>query len=427
MMNLNIKVPFAPEQASTIAGSIDLLYFFLLCLTFFFTALIYILVVAFAVKFRRTEKNPNGAPIHGNLMLEIIWSVIPLGIVLFIFVWSAKLFYISMTPPANAEEVFVVGKQWMWKIQHPEGKREINTLHVPVNRPIRLTMTSEDIIHSFYVPAFRIKMDVVPGRYTTAWFQATKTGTYHLFCAEYCGTKHSGMIGQVIVLTEEEYAAWLADDIQSAAAPAMKVSGAELFKASRCNTCHQETDKGLGPTLNGIFGKEVELQGGGKAKVDEAYLRESIINPHAKIVAGYSPMMPTYQGQLNEEQILEIISYIKSLADTAAEDTKPAGATAAPAASGAVSGEEVFNANRCNTCHQDADGGLGPSLHGIYGTQVTLQSGETVTVDEAYLRESLLKPHDKIVTGYGPIMPPYQGLSEEQIQALIDYIKSLEK
>lgn len=320
-MNLNIKVPFSPEQASTIATSVDALYFFLICLTVFFTLLISFLVIFFSIKYRRTASNQTGVPIHGNLLLEIIWSGIPLAIVMFIFVWGARIYYISSTPPANAEEIFVVGKQWMWKIQHPEGHREINTLHVPVNKPIRLTMTSEDIIHSFFIPAFRVKMDVVPGRYTTAWFEATKTGTYHLFCAEYCGTKHSEMIGKVIVMQEEEYAAWLENNSGTdtgkstggGSSEPMHVAGAKVFKANRCNTCHQEESQGLGPSLHGLYGSTVEFTDGKTAEADDVYIRESIIKPNAKTKAGYSPMMPTYQGQLSEEQIFQIIAYIKSL------------------------------------------------------------------------------------------------------------------
>ena len=226
------------------------------------------------------------------------------------FAWGASLYVTMASPPEAALEIHVVGKQWMWKFQHPEGPREINELHVPVGQPVQLVMTSEDVIHSVYVPAFRIKMDAVPGRYTTLWFEATKTGTFHLFCAEYCGTSHAGMIGRVVVMAPAEYAQWLSGGVPGETPVQM---GERLFQQLGCQTCHRAESGGHGPTLVGVFGQPVRLQSGEDTVVDEAYLRESILRPNAKIVAGYPPIMPTFQGQMSEEGLLHILAYIRSL------------------------------------------------------------------------------------------------------------------
>jgi len=213
-------------------------------------------------------------------------------------------------------EIFIVGKQWMWKAQHPEGQREINELHVPIGRPVKLIMGSEDVIHSYYIPAFRVKADVVPGRYNALWFTATEPGRYHLFCAEYCGTRHSGMIGWVTAMEPTEYQAWLAGGPQTTSPVA---AGEKLFSDLACNTCHMPN--GRGPVLQGIFGKSVELQGGGTVTADEAYIRESIVNPQAKVVAGFQPIMPTFQGLVTEEQLMQLIAYVRSLSQQGATGT----------------------------------------------------------------------------------------------------------
>ncbi len=313
-----------PAQASTFAGEVDLLYAFLLLVATFFSLLIACGVIGFAIRFRRRAENEQTPHIHGSLPLEIVWSVIPLGLMMVMFFWGAAVFVGLKRPPDDALQVNVVGKQWMWKIQHLEGRREINELHVPVGRPVRVTLTSEDVIHSFYVPAFRIKQDAVPGRYTTAWFQATKPGSYHLFCAEYCGTIHSGMIGRVVVMDPADYQSWLAGEGGAGSAMAATTggeggavtpvaAGGELFTRLGCQTCHGGQSGALGPALAGVPGKTVELQGGAKVTANDDYLRESILTPQAKIVAGFQPVMPTFKGQLSEEQVMQLIAYIKSL------------------------------------------------------------------------------------------------------------------
>jgi cytochrome c oxidase subunit 2 len=314
------NLPFFPQQASAQAGQIDAIYFFMVAVTAFFALLIGALVVVFAVKFRRRHADEIGVAIHGSLALELLWTVIPLGIAMVMFAWGAKVFFDLYRPPVGAMEIFIVGKQWMWKAQHAEGTREINELHVPVGRPVKLVMGSEDVIHSYYIPAFRVKADVVPGRYNSLWFTATKPGRYHLFCAEYCGTRHSGMIGWVTAMEPLEFQAWLSGGPTTASPVA---AGQKLFQDLACNTCHLPGDGagGRGPGLAGIYGKSIDLQGGGTVTVDDTYLRESIVNPQAKIVSGFQPIMPTFQGLVTEEQLLQLIAYVRSLSQKTASAT----------------------------------------------------------------------------------------------------------
>ena len=302
--------PLFPESASTMASRVDALYFFLIGITVFFSLLIAGLIVYYAVRFRRRHPDAVGARIHGGLVLEITWSVIPLLITMVIFVWGATVFFAMTRPPEDALNIYVVGKQWMWKFQHLDGQREINELHVPLGRPVKLIMTSEDVIHDLFVPAFRMKADVIPGRYTNIWFQPTKPGRYHLFCAEYCGTRHSGMIGEVVVMGPTEYQTWL-----SGGAPegSLASTGAKLFQDLACNTCHRPDAQGRGPVLEGLFGRTLQLQTGETVTADEAYVRESILMPAARVAAGFQPIMPAFQGLVTEEQLLALIEYVKSL------------------------------------------------------------------------------------------------------------------
>jgi len=315
-----------PPEASTIAAKVDALFWTLVGVSAFFAGLVFLLLVIFMVRYRRSRTGakfgeppatdahvpgPGQTPHHAWAMaLEITWTVIPLGISIILFVWSSRLFFEIYTPPPNAVDIYVVGKQWMWKIQHPEGQREINQLHVPVGRPVRLTITSEDVIHDFFVPDFRIKIDAVPGRYTQTWFQATKTGRYHIFCAQYCGTDHSLMAGYVTVMEPAEYERWLG----ARTAETLPTAGEALFSRLGCTACHLADSSGRGPSLAGLYGRRVTLADGKIVAADETYLRESITNPAAQIVAGYPPIMPTYQGRVSEEEMLQLLAYIKSLA-----------------------------------------------------------------------------------------------------------------
>ena len=307
---MNIGFPLVPEQASTMAAHVDVLVYFLLAVSVFFAGLISIVIVVFVIKYRRRSEDDLPEDVHGGTWLEITWTVIPLGLTLIMFFWGAKLYFMRESPPPDSVEVTVVAKQWMWKIQHPEGASEINELHVPVGQPIKLKLISQDVIHDFSVPAFRLKQDVLPGRYTTIWFQATKPGVYHLFCDQYCGTQHSGMVGQVVVMTRPEYQKWVSGN--SPVVPATVTQETPLHRLG-CDTCHQENASQLAPSLVGLFGHSVKLQDGSTVTADENYIRESILNPQAKVVAGYAPIMPSFQGRISDEEMLTIMAYIKSL------------------------------------------------------------------------------------------------------------------
>jgi cytochrome c oxidase subunit 2 len=309
-------IPFIPESASTVSSKVDALYFYLSGVTLFFVLLISGTIIFFVIKYRRRSPFEIPRPIAGSHKLETMWSVIPFIIAMSMFAWGAQIYFENSRPPKNANEIYVVGKQWMWKIQHSTGQREINELHVPVGRKIKLIMTAEDTIHDFFIPAFRIKADVLPGKYTTQWFEATKAGTYHLFCAEYCGMNHSGMIGSVIVMQPSEFDNWLSGN---AGQQSPAVAGQQLYQSLGCITCHGASGEGgRGPALVGLFGRKVDLINGQSLTADESYVRESIENPQAKIVAGFGPIMPTFQGQVTPEQLIQLMSFIKSLQVTGA-------------------------------------------------------------------------------------------------------------
>jgi cytochrome c oxidase subunit 2 len=307
---------------------VDAVYFYLSGVTLFFTLLISAVLIFFVIRYRRRTPYEIPRPIAGSHKLETLWTVIPFLISMTIFGWAAKVYFEQYSPPQNAMEVYVVGKQWMWKIQHTTGQREINELHVPLGKKIKLIMTSEDVIHDFFVPAFRMKGDVVPGKYTTQWFEATKTGKFDLYCAEYCGMNHSGMIGSVIVMEPREFDDWLGGNTSNVSPAA---AGQALYQTLGCISCHGNTGEGgRGPALMGVFGNQTQLQGGQKVTADEAYIRESILNPQAKLVDGFGPIMPTFQGQITEDQLVQLMAYIKSLQGSGTQSGTPA---ARPAAS----------------------------------------------------------------------------------------------
>jgi cytochrome c oxidase subunit 2 len=317
-----------PDQASTLAADVDQLYWFIVGVTAFFGILVCVLVVYFAVRYRTDDPLKVGAPITGSIPLELAWSVIPFLISVVIFAWASQVFFDLYRPPDQTLEIYATGKRWMWKFQHLDGKAEINALHIPVGRPVKVTFTSEDVLHSLYFPSFRTKADAIPGRYSTVWFEATKTGEWHIFCAEYCGTKHSGMIGTVTVMEPAAYQAWLSGNEGGGT---LASRGERLFSELACNSCHINDGSGRGPSLVDKFGTQEQLANGSIVAVDESYVRESILMPQQRVVAGYQPLMPTFQGLVNEEGVMALIEYVKSL------QTAPGGAgaatnTAAPAA-----------------------------------------------------------------------------------------------
>ena len=318
-------IPIFPEQASVFAKDVDALYFFILATCAFFAIGVSAAVVILGIKYHRTHDGQIGARIEGNLPLELLWSVIPTIIAMFMFGWGASVFYHLRRPPEEALQLYAVGKQWMWKFQHQEGQREINELHIPSGRPVKITISSEDVLHSLYFPAFRTKMDAIPGRYTDLWFEAQKPGVYHIFCTEYCGTNHAGMIGSVTVLEPAAYQAWLQGGGEGGT---LAQRGARLFESLACNTCHLESGQGRGPSLNNILGKTETLQDGSTVVVDDAYLRESILTSQAKIVRGFQPLMPTFQGLISEENLVALIEHVKSLSPQASTTAgQPTGTT----------------------------------------------------------------------------------------------------
>lgn len=303
-------IPLHPPAASSIAQDVDDLHFTLTGITLFFTALIFGCIFYFMLKYRRRSDDEQPEQVVMNLPLEITWTAIPTLICAGIFIWASALYIRNSRPPASSTEIFVIGKQWMWHLQHPEGPREINELHVPLDVPVKLTMTSQDVIHGFYIPAFRVKKDVVPGMYSSIWFLATVPGTYHLFCTQYCGAEHSQMIGWVYVMEPTDYAAWLAGGAKN---ESMVETGARLFDQLGCEACHAANNTGRGPSLLGVYGKPEKLRDGSTRIVDEALIRQAIVNPNSVLLPNYPSIMPTFKGQVDEEQVLDLIAYVKSL------------------------------------------------------------------------------------------------------------------
>ncbi len=298
-----------PPEASKIAPQMDALYFFMVLVSLVGLTIVILLVVSFSILYSK-KRNPVATQIEGSTLLEATWTIIPLGLFLIMFVWGALIYFRVYTPPANAMNIYVVGKQWMWKAEHPGGQHEINSLHVPIGRPIQLTIISQDVFHSFSIPAFRVKREAIPGRYSSVWFEATTPGTYHLFCTQYCGTEHSHMIGDVVVLTPEDYKKWLEGSTSGAS---LAQNGERLFASLSCTACHNTRPDARGPSLASVYGSKLTLSSGQQITADDAYLREAILNPSQHITQGYAPIMPTYQGQISEEGVIDLVEYIKNL------------------------------------------------------------------------------------------------------------------
>jgi cytochrome c oxidase subunit 2 len=313
-MNWNLfNYPMNPPQASNFASEHDALFYAIVAQAVFFGLLTFALILWFAFKFKKGSKADRSSPQYENARMEFWWVLVPTVLGLATFFWSTKIFVDMRTPPKNAKEIFVVGKQWMWHVQHPDGVRENNTLHVPIDTDIKITMISQDVIHAFYIPAFRVQFMTVPGRYTQMWFRPTKVGRYHLFCNMYCGTQHSEMGGSVIVMPKKEYADWLAQNGQVRENLTAAQTGEKLFNKIGCGNCHGANDLiPRGPSLRGIFGKSRETTDGRKWIADESYIRESIMRPAEKVTKGYGMTMPAYDKTFSEEDIMNLIAYIKS-------------------------------------------------------------------------------------------------------------------
>jgi cytochrome c oxidase subunit 2 len=314
-----MNFPIFSKEASTTAVQTDDLFFLLSLASVIVMAFVFLPMLFFLFKYRRGKKANRIDPELPEMKIEITWTIVPLFIFIGFFVLGAKAYFNEEVPPADTLEINVIGKQWMWKIQHQEGNREINELHLPVNRAIKLTLASEDVIHSFFIPAFRIKQDVVPGRFTTEWFQPTRIGAYHFYCSEYCGADHSKMQGTVYVMSPMEYENWLAHgNVHSTLAQ----SGENLFRQLGCSGCHVNSKAVHAPALEGLYEKLVPLSDGTFVRADDKYIRDSILLPTSQIVQGYQPLMPTYQGHISEDELLQLIAYIKNIANET-PPTKP--------------------------------------------------------------------------------------------------------
>jgi len=330
--------PLFPVAASEQATGMDELYWFITIVSIVMTIVIFVGLAIFAWKFD-AKRHPRATQIEGSTKLELTWSILPFLVMLVMFGWGADIYYRAQTPPKDAMEIFVTGKQWMWKIQYPDGTREINYLHVPVGQPVKLTMASEDVIHSFSIPAFRVRHDVMPGHYNSLWFTATKPGHYHLFCTEYCGNQHAGMIGWVDVLEPREYASWASG---GGGQGSLAEQGEKLFQQNGCATCHLLDQQGRCPILRNVYMKPVQLNDGRTVVADDAYLRESILEPNAKIVQGFEPnVMPNFKGQLSEENVIQLIAYIKSLSPATPASQRGPATNMTPKAGPAVKGPNV--------------------------------------------------------------------------------------
>jgi cytochrome c oxidase subunit 2 len=305
---LNASALF-PREASTIAPYADALYFYLMLITVVGIILVAALVFGFSIRYRK-DRNPVATQVEGSTLLEATWTIIPLALFMVAWIWGALLYFRIYNPPTNAMNIYVVGKQWMWKAEHEGGQHEINALHVPTGRPIQLTMISQDVFHSFSIPDFRVKREVIPGRYSTVWFEATTPGTYHIFCTQYCGTNHSAMIGEVTVLSPDDYQKWTQE---STSGMSLAQNGERLFASMGCNSCHSGSAAARGPNLAGVYGSKLQLTNGSDVLVNDAYLRDAILNPSQHITAGYAPIMPTYQGQVSEDGLIDLVEYIKNL------------------------------------------------------------------------------------------------------------------
>jgi cytochrome c oxidase subunit II len=345
---MRTSLQFWPDSASTVSSEVNLFFICMIVLCATVAIGIAGFLIYSALRYHRKHENEMGAQTRNNIPAEMTWIITPTVLFMGMFLWGAKMYFDIERPPDDAIPMYVVAKQWMWKIQHPEGQREIDTLHIPVGRPVKLTMTSEDVIHSFFVPAFRTKQDVLPGRYTTTWFEAIKAGKYHLFCAEYCGTKHSGMIGYVYAMTPADYQTWLT---QGATEGSLSAQGEKYFHQYGCANCHHFDNQGRCPDLRNLYMRPVQISTGQYVTADDNYLRESIYDPNAQIVYGFQAnIMPNFSGQIPEDHVLALISYIKALGPPPG-DQMPSSNGAVPKAYGQQPGVAGPNATSGSNSH----------------------------------------------------------------------------
>lgn len=421
---------YLPEQASKHASDIDWLHNLITDLSVFFTVAIVGTMIYFAIKYRRRGGKDHETPdIHGDNRLEILWTVIPTLVCIFLAYYGIIYYKEIRTVPADAMTVSVTGQKWWWDFEYENGKKVSGEFVVPVDKPVRLLMESKDVLHSFFIPAMRVKSDVIPGRFTYISFTPVKTGTYRSYCTEYCGDQHSAMLASLKVVPQAEFDDWLKDKSDEIKAARMNPAelGAELYVQKGCNSCHSlDGSKIVGPSFLKLFGKEREFSDGTKAVADEQYIRNSIYNPNFQVVSGFNPgMMPVFEGQIDNKELSGLIHFIKSLDGTQQVEVpaKEAAAEDLSALSPEERGEKLYQTKLCASCHSlDGSRIVGPSFKGLYGRSGELTDGSSYTANDDYIKESILNPNAKIVKDFVPAMPAQQ-FSDEEIADLIAYIK----
>lgn len=427
---------YLPEQASSVAPEVDWIHNLITDLSVFFTVAICGAMLYFAFRYKRRDNQDHETPrIEGSNFLEMVWTVIPTLVCIWIG-WEGIVIYQRMVEvPKDALEISVQAQKWKWDFEYENGKKTTGEFVVPVGKPVNMIMRSTDVLHSFFIPSMRVKKDVIPGRFTHITFTPVKTGTYHSFCTEYCGTNHSAMLASLRVVSQQEYDRWVNDRSEEEAMARLtpEVRGAKLYKDKGCNACHSMgEDKLIGPGFLKLFGKDEALADGTSVKVDENYLEESIKNPNIKIVKGFAPnQMPAYEGQLSDDELRSLIAFIKALDgvkeikldDEPNFDEMEAAADLSPA----EKGRKIYETKLCITCHSlDGSKVVGPTFQGIYGKKGKLADGSEYTADDAYLKDSIWKPAAQVVEGYPPAMPAYEGqLSDEDLNNLIEFMKTL--
>jgi cytochrome c oxidase subunit 2 len=426
------------EAASRTTGQVDALFLFITVVSLFFFLLVEGLLIYFAIRYRKRKgAEPSETPdIRGSLFLETVWILIPTIVVASFFYYGYRVFRDIRTPPPGATDIHVVGRQWLFEFRYPDGSSSINELRVPAGGPLKLILSSDDVIHSFYIPAYRLKQDMVPGQYTTLYLHPDKAGTYYILCAEYCGVAHSTMRAKLIVMEPDAYAAWR-EKKKAPAALSLAEQGKGLVEKSGCLGCHAlEGKEKIGPNLGQDFGRKVLLEDGTSVTANEEYLRESILDPKAKVVKGYPAVMPTFKESLSPDDVGAIIAYLKSLSGEKEKDGKKEGEKGVgkeeregKEAPSAQKGKELAETLGCLGCHSvDGSVRVGPSFEGLFGRQVEFEGGGKATADEAYLRESINLPRAKVVKGFPDVMPEFKGkISEEDLSAIIAYLKTLKQ
>jgi cytochrome c oxidase subunit II len=428
-----------PAPASKVAGQVDSVFLFILAVGLFFFVITQGTLIYFALRYRKRKGDPDDPEtpqIRGNVVLEGVWILIPTILIFAIFAYGYVVFMRMEKPLAGATEINVVAKQWLWEFEYPDGRKAINELRMAVGEPVDLVMTSEDVIHSLFIPEFRMKQDILPGRYTHMYLQPAKAGEYQIFCAEYCGEGHSKMLAKLIVMQPAAYHEWQEKQEEKSGGAPSSERGEHLLESSGCLACHTlDGTVKVGPSLKGLFGSRVALADGSTVTADEDYIRESILDPNAKVVKGFQPVMPTFKGALSGSDITSIIDYLKKLGaggNGAGGKKPPEKAVKKPEAAGsghAGKGAKLVEGAGCLGCHStDGSPKFGPTFKGLYGSTVALSGGRSVKADDAYIKESVLEPGAKVVKGYPPAMPSFKGkFSDEELDEIVEYIGSFKR